>query len=198
MRKKLHMDMQALFARLGGIKGVGGDKLNPMAEAEIAAFEKQLGVRLPEPYRKFLAIYGASTFNGASPDNPYIVFRSLRPLPPHITKSDKALFDAFYGGEKDERDPHGLRVRIRFFLGRMPESIIPIGDDGGAGEICLGIKGAEAGKVYYWDQANEPLDEEDYLEDYGEPRPPEAMFQNVHLIADSFEDFLRRLEQKAD
>jgi SMI1 / KNR4 family (SUKH-1) len=80
----------------------------------------------------------------------------------------------------------------------MPETIIPIGDDGIAGQICLGIKGAEAGKVYYWDQQNEPLDEEDYLEDYGEPRPPEAMFQNVHLIAESFEDFLRRLEVKAD
>src|SRR6266516_3087817 len=131
--------MEALFARLGGIKGVGGNQLTPMTEAEIAAVEEQLGVRLPEAYRKFLATYGASTFNGASPDNPYIVFRSLKPLPPHITKSDKALFDAFYGGAKDEHDGYSLRVRNRFFSGRMPESIIPIGDDLGAGLICLGI-----------------------------------------------------------
>jgi hypothetical protein len=192
------MDMQSLFARLGGIKGVGGDKLKPMAMTEIAALEEQLGGRLPEVYRTFLATYGASTFNGSSPENPYIVFRSLKALPPHVTKSDKALFDSFYGGEDDEGDPHSLRVRAHFFKGRMPETMIPIGDDGGAGEICLGIKGTEAGKVYYWDQANEPLDKEDYLEDYGEPRPPEAMFQNVHLIAESFEDFLRRLEVKAD
>jgi hypothetical protein len=192
------MDMQALFARLGGIRPVGGDKIMPMTEAEIAAVEEELGSRLPAGYRKFLATYGASTFNGASPDNPYIVFCTLKPLPPHITKSDKALFNAFYGAERDAQDGNSLRVRIRFFKGRMPESIIPIGDDGGAGQICLGIKGAEAGKVYYWDQAHEPLDEEDYLEDYGEPRPPEAMFQNVHLIAESFEDFLRRLEVKAD
>ena len=41
---------------------------------------------------------------------------------------------------------------------------------------------------------NQLLDEEEYLEDYGVPRPPEAMFQNVHLIAESFEDFLNRLE----
>src|SRR5438045_572106 len=98
--------MQALFARLGGIRPVVGDKLIPMTEAEIAAVESQVGGRLPEAYRKFLATYGASTFNGASPDNPYIVFRSLNPLPPHISKTGKGLFDAFYGGEKDERDPY--------------------------------------------------------------------------------------------
>jgi hypothetical protein len=198
MKEEQPVDMKALFARLGGIRPVVGDKLIPMTEAEITAVEEELGVRIPEAYRKFLATYGASTFNGASPENPYIVFRSLKPLPPHITRSDKALFNVFYGKGKDERDPHGLLVRIRFFSGRMPESIIPIGDDGGAGQMCLGIKGAEAGKVYYWDQANEPLDEEDYLEDYGEPRPPEAMFQNVHQIAESFEDFLRRLEIRTE
>ena len=42
------MDMQALFGRLGGIKGVGGDKLNPMTEGEIAAIEAELGVDFPE------------------------------------------------------------------------------------------------------------------------------------------------------
>ena len=193
------MNVETLFAPLGGIRPIGGgDKFKPMTEAEISAFEKQIGAVLPEAYRKFLASYGASTFNGASPNNPYIVFRSLKPLPSHIAKNGKGLFDAFYGGEKDERDPHSLRVRFRFFSGRMPENIIPIGDDGGAGQIGLGIKGAETGKVYYWDQQNEPLDEEDYLEDYGKPRPPEAMFQNVYQIAESFEDFLRRLETRVD
>jgi len=165
-----------------------------MTEAEISAFEEQISARLPKAYRRFLATYGASTLNGESADNPYIMFRTLTPLPPHISKSGKALFDAFYGREEDERDAYSLVVRRRYFLGRMPESIIPIGDDGGAGQICLGIKGAQAGKIFYWDQQNEPLDEAAYLEDYEEPRPPEAMFQNVYMIAESFEDFLQRLE----
>lgn len=190
--------MQALFARLGGLKPVVRDSFVPMPEAEIATVEERIGARLPDDYRKFVATYGASSFNGISPDNPWIVFRSLNALPPHISKSGNGLFDAFYGGENDEHDPYSLRVRIHFFSGRMPESIIPIGDDGGAGQICIGIKGAQAGKVYYWDQRNEPLDEEDYLEDYVGPRPPEAMFQNVHLIASSFDDFLGRLEPKGD
>jgi hypothetical protein len=188
------MDMQALFARLGGIRGIDNDEINPMTEAEIVDFEKYVEVRLPETYRSFLSNYGAITFNGADADNPYIVFRSLGSLPPHISKTGNGLFEAFYGGERDPHDAHSLRVRAHFFANRMPNSIIPIGNDGGAGQICLGIKGNQKGKVYYWDQANEPLDEEDYLEDYGEPRPPEAMFQNVYQIAESFDDFLQRLE----
>lgn len=190
------MDMQSLFDRLGGIKAVGTGKIKPMSEAEISTIEKELGGRFPDDYRRFLATFGASTFNGASPDNPYVVFRTLNPLPSHITNTDKALFNAFYGADRDGLEGYSLRARARFFKGRMPETIIPIGDDGGAGLICLGIKGAEAGKVYYWDQANEPLDEEDYLEDFGKQRPPEAMFQNVYLIANSFDDFLHRLEVK--
>jgi hypothetical protein len=189
--------MQAVFASLGGIRGIGGAKLNPMAEAEIVAIEGELGTRFPETYRSFLSTYGASTLGGASPDNPYILFRPLKSLPPQF-KSGKGMLDAFYGAQRDPQDGYSLRVRIQFFAGRMPSTIIPIGDDGGTGQICLGIKGNEAGAIYYWDQQNEPLDEEDYLQDYGEPRPPEAMFQNVHQIAESFEDFLNRLELKPD
>lgn len=191
------MDLKTTFAKLGGIKPVVGKTFSPMTASELANIEKRLGVLLPEGYRNFLTAYGASSFNGASPENPWIVYRSLTPLPPHISKTGKGLFDAFYGGKKKGRDAYSLSARIKFYSGRMPDSIIPIGDDGGAGQICLGISGKEAGKVYYWDQQNEPLDEEDYLEDYGEPRPPAAMFQNVHLIANSFEDFLQRLEVKA-
>lgn len=188
------MDMQQVFERLGGIRPVVGAKLNPMNESDIAAVERQIGSHLPERYRKFLSTYGACAFSGESPDNPYIAYRSLTQLPSHISSDGKGMVDALYGGEIDDNDPYSLRVRILFFAGRMPDSIIPIGDDGGAGQICLGVKGDEIGKVFYWDQANEPLDEDDYEEDFGESRPPEVMFQNVYQIADSFDDFLGRLE----
>jgi len=78
-------------------------------------------------------------------------------------------------------------------MGRMPSTIIPIADDGGGNQICIGIKGGEQGKIYYWDHNNE-WDEEDYLLDHGRPMPPEVKFQNVHLIASSFVDFISRLE----
>ncbi|WP_081444774.1 SMI1/KNR4 family protein [Blastopirellula marina] len=188
------MNVQQIFERLGGVRPIFGNELCPMNESGIIAIERQIGNRLPDCYRKFLSTYGACTFNGQSPDNPYIVYRSLTHLPSHISNDGRGMVDALYGSEMDESDPYGLRVRILFFAGRMPDSLIPIGDDGGAGQICLGIKGNEMGAVFYWDQANEPLDEDDYEEDFGVPRPPEIMFQNVYQIAESFDDFLGRLE----
>jgi hypothetical protein len=37
------------------------------------------------------------------------------------------------------------------------------------------------------------MDEEDYQEDYGEPVSPEIKYQNVRLVANTFEEFLRSL-----
>ena len=185
---------ETVFERLGGVRPAVGDGLSPMSKEEIKSVESFIDARLPLLYREFLATFGACTFNGTSPDNPHLVFRSSTGFPEHVSDDDCGLFDAFYGAKQDEHDPYSLAVRIRFFMHRMPKSIIPIGDDGGAGQICIGIHGNELGKVYYWDQANEPLGEEDYLDDFGVPRPEEAMFDNVYLIAESFEDFIKRLE----
>ncbi len=190
------MDSIAQFDRLGGIRGIGGGNIHPMTEAEISSIEAELACRFPEDYRIFL-IYGAVAFNGTSPENPFIVVRSLERLPPHISSDGQhALFDAFYGGGKDSHDPYSLSVRIRFFKGRMPTTLIPIGDDSGAGQFCIGVSGAEFGKVYYWDQRNEPQDEEDYFNDYGKPRPPAEMYQNVYKVADSFQGFLEQLNKR--
>ena len=104
------------------------------------------------------------------------------------------MLDALYGGGKDEHDPYSIRVRTKLFKGRIPESLIPIGDDGGTGQICLGIRGSEAGKVFYWDQSNEPPGDEEYSDKFGTQRPCEVAFRNVNEIAKSFEDFLQRLE----
>jgi hypothetical protein len=189
------MDMKKRFAQLGGIRPVVGNKLAPMTDVEVARLEEQLNVEFPKSYRSFLATYGASAFNGASPDNPFIRFRSLKPLPPNVSNNDKGLFSIFYGADVNEG--YGLSTRIRFYSGRMPESIVPIGDCWG-NQICLGISGNEAGKVYYWDQENEPQSEQEYMADFGKSIPPEAKFQNVYLIAESFEDFLQRLELSED
>ena len=63
------MDMKALVDQLGGIKGVTGGELTPMTKREIDDLEKELQCSFPETYRTFLATYGASSFNGESPEN---------------------------------------------------------------------------------------------------------------------------------
>lgn len=160
----------------------------------MSVVEQTVHGHFSDDYRFFLKTYGASVFKGESEDNPYIVFRTIEALPAHITQDGFALFNAFYGAAN--QGAYGLACRIEFFHGRMPASVMPIADDGGAGQICLGIGGGEQGKIFYWDQQGEPLSEEDYLDDFGEPRPAQALFENMYLIANSFDEFLQALRTK--
>jgi hypothetical protein len=186
------LNIKTTFDKLGGLRPVVGDTFIPVTEAEVVAVEDRLSVRLPEPYRSFLMTYGASAFNEC------VEFRPVVRFPPELSSSGKGPFSLFYGSEAPAHEGYGLLRRMRFFSGRIPDTLLPIADDGMVDQICLGVRGTEAGKVYFWDLQNEPLTEEEYLEDYGEPMPFEEKFRNVYLIAESFEDFLRRLEVKAD
>jgi hypothetical protein len=187
------MNLENAAGRLGGICPAGMGSFSPLPEAEIGEIEKQIEASLPTQYRLVLEKYGAFSFNGRSADNPYVYFQSTEPLPEYITsKRHIAVFDFFYGAAQ-QAGPSGLLQQIALFKDRIPGTMIPIAGDGGAGQICLGIKGDDLGKVFYWDLANEPLDEETYLEDFGKPMPADAKRQNVHLVADSFDQFLDQL-----
>lgn len=186
------MNVDAEAKRLGGIRPAVGGDFRPLAEIEVRSIEDEIGATIPVAYGSLLRQYGAFTFKGRSENNPYVYFNSKTELPKHISANGLALFDFFYG-QSQQAGPTGLKQQINFFRGRIPETMIPIAGDGGAGQICLGIKGDDLGKVFYWDMANEPLDEETYFEDYGEPMPAEAKRQNLHLVADSFDEFLDQL-----
>jgi hypothetical protein len=180
MKRKLELKLQSI----GGLVPIG-DSFVPAEERELKCLEDSLQAGLSKDYRDFLKMFGASMFAE------YVDFHPLKNLPASLSKNGNGHVSSFYGAERDRFQP--LTKAINVFRGRMPETMIPIGDDNG-NKICLGIKGNETGHVYYWDRENEPVDPQEYLEDYGTPRPPEAIFQNVHKIAESFEDFLLGLE----
>ncbi|NHZ32461.1 SMI1/KNR4 family protein [Massilia rubra] len=188
------MNIKHHIARLGGIKPACGDEFLPMPEFDITELEKMLNIRLPDDYRVFLATYGASLFKGESDEKPYVVFSSVEQLPAHVTGDGFALLDASYGANGE--GAYSLATRVGFFRGRMPESVIPIADDGGAGQICSGVSDGDEGRIFYWDMRHEALSEEEYLEDYGEPRPAQAMYENMYLVAGSFDQFLYALRKK--
>jgi SMI1 / KNR4 family (SUKH-1) len=168
-----------------GIEPLNGKYLIKMSQSDLMNLEQRLQVRLPNIYRWFLLNYGGIGFRH------HISFRPISPLPEHLSVSGIGDIDFLYGPESDARDEYSLMEMLRCYSDRMPENLIPIGGEIGGNQICLGIRGPEAGKIYYWDHHNE-WDEEDYLEQ-GLPVPPDMKFQNVHLIADSFEDFIARL-----
>jgi hypothetical protein len=175
------------FRVLGGIAPVGG-KISPLSEDELSAIERDLQATLPPDYRRYLREYGLAAFGE------YVNFRPLCPLPPHISDNGAGHLSYFYGAGDGA---HSLRWNIEILRDRMPNTIIPIGDDGVGNQICIGIAGNERGKVYFWDHENE-WDEADYLEEEGVPMPPEVKFQNVYLVAESFADFINRLEVAKD
>jgi hypothetical protein len=179
------MNLNQVVAEFGGVEPIGSDHFIPMSEGNLALLEERLRCRFPADYRQFLMTYGV-----CGPKN--IVEFTFVNKP--CCRNAKGHVAVFYGPQTKIDEAYSLQTRIEFFSRRIPDTLIPIADTGIGNQICLGIKGNEAGKIYFWDIQNEPPDEEDYLEDYGIPRSPGAMFHNVHLIAESFEDFLQRLE----
>jgi SMI1 / KNR4 family (SUKH-1) len=176
--------LNELLASFGGIEPTNGDQFNPMSDKQVRSIENRLGASFPNMYRQYLTTYGASR------PKQLVNVRPAKPLPREITSNGKLPFEMLYGvgGNVD------LQSRLSSHSRMIPANMISIGSDGTGSMYLLAIKDEEAGKVFYWDGENDPLCEEDYLKEYGKPRPPEAMFQNVHLVAESFEDFLRRLE----
>ncbi len=175
------------FERLGGIEPIGGKEFDPLTEEAVCSIERKLGTSLPEDYRTFLKTYGACRFRGESDRNTWVYFEPLQPL----LKRRRPHFDAFYGSARD--DSYGLESGISLLVGRVPEELIPIGDNGDGSLLCLGIKGEFRGRVYFWSREEEPLEEDEYLEEFGTPRPASEMWTNVTLVASDFRDFLGRL-----
>lgn len=66
---------------------------------------------------------------------------------------------------------------------RMPSHMLPIGCDPCGNQICLSCHGDDCGAVYFWDHENEV----DYTVSGDDD------YSNLHLIAPSFEEFLKGL-----
>lgn len=179
------------LSELGKLYPVRGENFYPLTESEIQNLEKTIGERLTEPYRSLLAKYGNWSFSEfvSYPCSNLTMMEIIRGKP--INLSENNWLSYMYGGAED--DTYSLQRAIKTYKERMPETLIPIGDDGGGNKICLGVSGEEKGKVFYWDHNNE-WDEEDYFEEEGEPMPPEMKFQNVYLVANSFEEFINQLK----
>ncbi|HBE66978.1 MAG TPA: hypothetical protein DDW52_02410 [Planctomycetaceae bacterium] len=175
-------------------------------EPELREIEHSVDAELPASYREFLKRFGGCGLRGPSVKNSFVGFVPVSPVP--ITGSkDQLLFEVFYGAPRTDRDRKGrdqyslLHRNTGFHQHeQIPANMLLIGTDE-HGEICLCVKGPDAGKIYYWDYLSEPdwEDVEDYEDDaflmeYGEPKPVDGGSNHLYLVAESFEDLLERLE----
>ncbi|VAW75611.1 hypothetical protein MNBD_GAMMA12-3827 [hydrothermal vent metagenome] len=169
---------------LGGIEATSGGEFVSVAEESLVTIEKKIGVSLPQDYRAFVKEYGASQFHTL------VIFKPIIDLPDYISSAGYGYFDYFFG-VSDNTNIYALQWAIESYKNRVPKSLLPIGGDVGGGVICLGISGDECNKVYYWDPSNE-WDVDD-IEDGDDIES--IMFQNVHIVADTFTDFISCLEE---
>jgi hypothetical protein len=156
-----------------GITPLGTEAFAPFSEAEIASVETTLNGPLPVDYKEILLQFGRSMFS-----------TEVNCTPTH----EPLYFGWFFGYSE-------LMDAIGYLDGFLPETVIPIGEDGGGNLFCLGVRGKDTGKVYFHNHGfGWHADAERYRE-RGEPVPPDIRYQVVHQIATSFREFINNIEK---
>jgi hypothetical protein len=151
-----------------GIEPMRGEAFEPFSKENIAHLQEKVGASLPDAYKQFLAAYGHSMFSVEINCTP---------------QGDPLYFGWFYGFDE-------LVDAIDTYREVLPETIIPIGDDGGGNQFCLGVSGKDFGKVYFHNHSiGWHADAEKYRE-RGEAVPADIRYQTVCEIAPSFEQFI--------
>jgi len=170
--------MFALAEKLAklGLEPYGGKEFQPASPEEIAGLEKTIGARLPEDYRQFLLAYGPSTFSALVNCTP-----AAEPL----------YFGWFFSAAE-------VLTAIDGWEDALPESIIPIADDGGGNAFCLGVRGADAGKVYFHNHSAGWHADAERLIERGDPVPPDIRYRTVHQIASSFRELIDRMQPEEE
>jgi hypothetical protein len=191
------MTFEARLKELG-LKPLYGN-YRPMSADEIAQLEQAMGGSLPDDYKSFISKFGCSHFGRCK-----MVVRPITPPPrrefDHETgrRISRADTDDFFnfsvflgGGDKEE---YRLLLEFELFRDRIPESVFPFADDLGGSVYCLGVTGKDREKVYYWSFSDDRVPE-DYTEQ-GLPVPENILYLNMTLVANSFTDFVNRLESR--
>lgn len=144
----------------------------PLSSEAIGIVEDRLGIVLPNEYRDFLLLH-----NGGRPRP--AVFRFKNSSGKYVDSSVD-WFLAIYEGEHDNFESYFETYKRD--QQRLPTELVPIAHDPGGNLICISVSGSQKGAVFFWDHENE----------CGIGETP--TFWNVHVIAESFTEFLSSLQ----
>ena len=142
------------------------NSFKPITEAELATFEQELDLELPNDYRQFLLVH-----NGGVPTPDLYDF-----------KMDSFIYEGcvtrFLGLREGER--YSFSRYLKTYQKRLPANLFPIALDLSVDLICVSTSGNDYGRVHFWDHNWEITD--------GKPD-----YSNVHFVANSFTEFLDML-----
>lgn len=134
----------------------------PISEECLADFEKRYGITLPEQYKHFLRQH-----NGGRPVLGEFI----------VPNWGDSIPNNFYG--IGSGDIYNIERCISSFGDVIPAEMIPIADDPGGNQICIGVVGSARGRIYFW--AHDDWDDDDN---------PSAPVE----IAPSLDEFFRACE----
>jgi hypothetical protein len=109
-----------------------------ISENDIAQFERQYRVTLPEPYRLFLL-----ERNGGRPE------RDVFDVPGSEINPVVRLH--FFFGIDDPEESCNLAWNLDEYADRIPSGLMPIATTEGADKICLELRGEARGRILFWD-----------------------------------------------
>jgi hypothetical protein len=114
-----------------------------VTEAQLDAFERKVGIALPDEYRRFLLAH-----NGGRPEPDAVPVKDRR------GRVRLEMIDRFHG---IHRGPHGnLEQYHDTFRERMPDGYLPIAHDPGGNQFVLSARHADWGKVFFWSHEDDP------------------------------------------
>jgi hypothetical protein len=143
------------------------DRISPK---DIIFFENFIGKNLPDGYKEFITQNGCGYVSSGYLE--YAIYRDRK----KNKKVGSALIDYFFAPIHHER--YGVYEKLDVYKNRMPNGLIPIGEDPGGNIIVLSVRDHDYGVIYFWDHENET--------DEGEAPNGE----NLYFIASSFLEFL--------
>lgn len=138
-----------------------------VSEQQLTDIESKLDLQLPAEYKEFLLMY-----NGGRPKPGGFLIQVGE-------AKNRSLVDFFFCIK--EGDIYDLVKYHKRLKNRVPDCLLPIATDPFGNIICLSVSGPSYGKVYFWDHEEE-------TEEGEAPR-----CDNVYLISDTFNDFLKNL-----
>jgi hypothetical protein len=172
--------------RLGGLTPYQGKSFVALSEDELEAIEAEFGMPLPNDYRRFLATYGASTFNCLTS------IRAAGPLPKSLSDDGLLPFGTFYGTNREAHDYPSIRFCAEQFTEDIPAGLLTIADAGNDDQICIGLLGKLRGKIFYYDSQSVSENSDGDAEQSDEEASLSS--RSIYLVADSFTDFMNRIE----
>ncbi|MDY3558383.1 SMI1/KNR4 family protein [Gemmata sp. JC673] len=129
------------------------NRFGPLTEARLAAFESELGAALPDEFRALLLQH-----NGGVPDRETFDV-------PGADGGERPFhcFFALHDGPWDDSTPEGSQgfplqeALADFRADGGPADVLPVGKDWSGSYVCVGLVGADCGRVLYYDHEMEQL-----------------------------------------